>query len=112
MVVFVLLNACAPQARTPAPPARPADMPPAPPQDSVLRAASPAPAVQADCPAGGAFPPLFAGMRAGINAFLLYTDIERATALIQHADFAWVRQQIHWRDIEIGLGRYDWSVLD
>ncbi len=116
IAVIMLLNACAPAA-TPAPTARPSDSQPAlpvatTPQDSARLPAGSIPAAPADCPARGAFPPLFAGIRAGVNAFLLYTDTERATALIQHADFAWVRQQIHWRDIETSPGSYDWSALD
>ena len=70
------------------------------------------PARAAECLGGGPFPPLLAGLRYGVNAFLFETDEDRALALTQAAGFGWVRQQIHWRDIETSPRRYDWGRLD
>lgn len=64
------------------------------------------------CLAHGEFPPLLAGLRYGVNAFLFGTRQERVVSLVRGAGFTWLRQQIHWRDIEIAPGRYDWSALD
>jgi outer membrane protein assembly factor BamB len=65
-----------------------------------------------DCPARGAFPPLLSGLRYGVNAFLFGADQRRVLALAQQAGFGWLRQQIHWRDIETRPGGYDWGALD
>jgi outer membrane protein assembly factor BamB len=72
----------------------------------------PAPAQRAECLARGGFPPLLPGLRYGVNAFLFGTDQSRTLALASSAGFGWLRQQIHWRDIETRPGGYDWSWLD
>jgi polysaccharide biosynthesis protein PslG len=48
----------------------------------------------------------------GVVAQLFYTDRGRALALAGHGGFGWVRQQIHWRDIEDSPGVYKWGELD
>ncbi|NJN67090.1 MAG: glycoside hydrolase family 5 protein [Chloroflexaceae bacterium] len=48
----------------------------------------------------------------GINAFLLGTDAERVLTLTGIAGFGWVRQQIHWRDLEGKRGQLVWTPLD
>ncbi len=48
----------------------------------------------------------------GINAFLLGTDSERVLTLTGIAGFGWVRQQIHWRDLEGKRGQLVWTPLD
>ncbi|HWQ12986.1 MAG TPA: hypothetical protein VNL77_09305, partial [Roseiflexaceae bacterium] len=48
----------------------------------------------------------------GVVAQLFYTDRARALALVRHGGFDWVRQQIHWRDIEDRPGVYKWGELD
>jgi polysaccharide biosynthesis protein PslG len=58
------------------------------------------------------FPPNLSGLRYGINAFLFQTDTARVLDLIENAGFAWVRQQIHWRDIEGERGQFNWEPLD
>jgi polysaccharide biosynthesis protein PslG len=65
-----------------------------------------------ECLARGAFPPLLPGLRYGVNAFLFGVDQQRVLDLTQTAGFGWLRQQVHWRDVEIGSGRYDWGTLD
>jgi hypothetical protein len=47
-----------------------------------------------------------------VNAFLLAQDAEPLMGLIDAAGFAWVRQQIHWRDLNGDGVKFDWSQLD
>lgn len=65
-----------------------------------------------DCLGRGEFPPRLAVPRYGINAFLFGTDKERVLALTGIAGFNWVRQQIHWRDLEGERGQFVWKPLD
>jgi outer membrane protein assembly factor BamB len=65
-----------------------------------------------ECLARGAFPPLLPGLRYGINVFLFGTDTDRALTLSQTAGFGWIRQQVHWRDVEGERGQYHWPTLD
>ncbi len=52
----------------------------------------------------------------GVVAHLYYTDYERALQLAKNAGFGWVRQQIHWKNIERDVGEgqedYGWQDLD
>ncbi len=48
----------------------------------------------------------------GAAAHLFYTDAERVMILMQNAGFDWVRQQIHWRDIEWKEKDFGWEQLD
>lgn len=48
----------------------------------------------------------------GVNAFLLGSDTARILKLITTARFGWVRQQIHWHDIEGEYRHYVWEPLD
>ena len=48
----------------------------------------------------------------GVAAQLFYTDRERATTLMRNANFDWVRQQIHWKDVEGPKGNFGWEELD
>ncbi|GAB4195479.1 MAG: cellulase family glycosylhydrolase [Roseiflexaceae bacterium] len=48
----------------------------------------------------------------GIVEHLYYTDRERVLTLNGIAGFEWVRQQIHWKDIEGTPGQYAWGELD
>ena len=84
---------------------------PAPPTAAPLLAPTPLADTDA-CLARGAFSPLLAGLRYGVNAFLLHTDGQRVATLSRGAGFGWLRQQIHWRDIEIAPGAYRWNALD
>ncbi len=52
------------------------------------------------------------GVRYGLNVFMFDTDTERVLTLTNIAGFGWVRQQIHWRDIEGKRGQYIWRPLD
>jgi outer membrane protein assembly factor BamB len=99
-VLCMLVAGCAPG--TPAPPA-------APPQALT----PPVPQAHAsECMAHGAFPPLLPGLRYGINAFLFGTNQERVLTLTKNAGFGWLRQQIHWHDMEVQPGVYNWGALD
>jgi len=51
----------------------------------------------------------------GVVAHLFYTDHERALQLAQNAGFDWIRQQIHWKDIEDPtkpVEEWGWDQLD
>jgi hypothetical protein len=48
----------------------------------------------------------------GVVAQLYWTDRSRVLELTRIAGFDWVRQQIHWRDIEDSPGTYKWGELD
>jgi outer membrane protein assembly factor BamB len=48
----------------------------------------------------------------GINVFMFGTDTERVLALTDIGGFRWVRQQIHWRDLEGEQGQFVWKPLD
>jgi outer membrane protein assembly factor BamB len=120
-LLCLLLSACAPlgderPAATSTPIARPAPtatsaaLPTATPEPPVAQAAA-RPAADT-CLARGPFPPALSGLRYGVNAFLFGTDQERVLTLGRQAGFGWLRHQIHWRDIELRPGRYDWGALD
>ena len=98
IVATIVLTACTP---LPAQPESPAVAPP-----------TTVPSATAECMASGPFPPQLAGLRYGLNAFLLGTDMPRALTLAQNANVGWVRQQIHWRDTEGVRGEYVWAPLD
>jgi outer membrane protein assembly factor BamB len=93
----------------PTPPTTPAP-PPASPTAHVALAQPPG--APGECLARGSFPPLLHGLSYGVNAFLLGPDVDRVLALTTAAQFGWVRQQIHWRDIEGEPGRFVWAPLD
>ncbi len=48
----------------------------------------------------------------GVVTHLYYTDRTRVITLAKIAGFEWVRQQIHWKDIESAPGVYYWNELD
>jgi hypothetical protein len=48
----------------------------------------------------------------GVVSHLFYTDRERVLTLTEIAGFEWVRQQIHWKDIEASPGVYYWDEVD
>jgi hypothetical protein len=48
----------------------------------------------------------------GVVEHLFYTDRDRVLTLTEIAGFDWVRQQIHWKDIEASPGVYYWDEVD
>ena len=48
----------------------------------------------------------------GVVEHLFYTDRERVLTLTEIAGFDWIRQQIHWKDIEASPGVYYWDEVD
>ena len=48
----------------------------------------------------------------GAAAHLFYIDRDRPLQAASAAGFGWIRQQIHWRDIEGPAGQYAWDELD
>jgi hypothetical protein len=110
-LLCLLLSACAPlgdrhQEALSTPSASPAPAPPTP------LPPTPALPTAGTCLARGSFPPFLGGLRYGVNAFLFGTDQGRVLTLTRQAGFGWLRHQIHWRDIEIRPGQYDWGALD
>ncbi|NJO07464.1 MAG: cellulase family glycosylhydrolase [Chloroflexaceae bacterium] len=64
------------------------------------------------CLGAGDFPPQIEAVQYGINAFLFATDTARVLALTRIGGFTWVRQQIHWHDLEGEKGNFVWRPLD
>jgi polysaccharide biosynthesis protein PslG len=56
--------------------------------------------------------PLGAELEYGANVFMLGRDTRRITKLATTASFGWIRQQVHWHDLEGERGRYVWAPLD
>jgi polysaccharide biosynthesis protein PslG len=106
--LVLLLSACAAESPRPTPAPLTATATPGPAQTP----APPAVTSRPECLAAGPFPPLLPGLHYGANVFLLAGDAERTLALTTTAQFGWVRQQIHWRDIEGERGRFVWAPLD
>ncbi len=109
----LLLSACAtPPAQTPAP----ASAPSATPTESPWQTGTPQPLLApltADCPgASPPFPPRQSHVAYGMNVFLFATDRERVLTLTDSTGVEWIRQQIHWRDLEGEAGQYVWKPLD
>jgi hypothetical protein len=52
------------------------------------------------------------GLQYGVAARLHYIDRDRTLTLANNAGFDWVREQIHWKDIEGPKGTYNWGELD
>ncbi len=94
-------------------PAAPADTPAGATQPPELPTATAAADVVAPSDAGAAGGPLKTPyLEYGVAAQLFYTDRERALTLVNNAGFDWVRQQIHWKDIEGPKGNFGWDELD
>ncbi len=128
LLTLIMLASCATQ---PAPPtatplptqplqlATPLPSPDAPPvpTESPWVLGTPSPLVaplDSDCPAhsGGGAPPRLDSVQYGINAFLFATDQARVLALTRIGGFTWIRQQIHWRDLEGEKNNFVWRPLD
>jgi outer membrane protein assembly factor BamB len=65
-----------------------------------------------ECLAQGSFPPQLERTRYGANVFLFHTDMERVLSLTNIGGFGWIRQQIHWRDMEGEREQFVWKPLD
>jgi outer membrane protein assembly factor BamB len=85
------------------------------PTESPWRLGTPEPLlapISNECLGQGTFPPKLHGIRYGLNVFLFNTDQERVLALTDIAGFNWIRQQVHWRDLEGERMQYVWPPLD
>ncbi|NJL03713.1 MAG: PQQ-binding-like beta-propeller repeat protein [Chloroflexaceae bacterium] len=128
ILALLLLASCALQ---PATPPAPRPTPPGPtlpvqlatplpeatpyPTESPWYRGTPAPLVApltGECFAQQPFPPQLTSVQYGINAFLFATDRTRVLALTRIGGFTWVRQQIHWRDLEGEREQFVWRPLD
>ncbi len=99
---------------TPAVSATPTPQPTAttPPLTSTTTLTSPRATMVRDGPGGLPYPLRLARLNFGVVGHFYWTDRPRALSMAQDAGFQWVRQQIHWRDIEDESGEYFWHDLD
>jgi hypothetical protein len=118
LVVFPLVTTCALPGQTPAVTQATATAVPTGLPDPGDPTAVPNPtAAPTLAPTVPAPPPVFEPIRSpylqfGVVTHLYYTDRTRVLALTKIAGFDWVRQQIHWKDIESSPGVYYWNELD
>mgnify|MGYP001061990776 CR=1 FL=1 len=113
-VIVVLLTACASAATNPL--SQPG-LGEARPKTAVQPPLNTTPASQAptDMPDPAMPQPRFlhtSALQFGVVAHLYYTDRSRVLMLTKIAGFDWVRQQVHWKDIEAAPGVYYWDELD
>jgi len=97
--------------------AAPADQPteePAGVEPSAVPAGDEPTPIGSPAPAGGVpgNPKRLDFLEYGAAAQLYYTDRNRALTLMNNANLDWVRQQIHWKDIEGPKGNFGWGELD
>lgn len=69
--------------------------------------------------AGGSTPPAAqiptggtTGLRYGMQAHMLGTDLGKITGMVKGAGFGWLKQQVRWADIQPRPGTINWSGLD
>ena len=112
LLAGVLLSACSapPPPATTAPEPSPLSSSPA--SQAAASPSSPAPESGGPCLGGGPFPPILSELQYGVNAFLLGTNATRVLDLAANAEFGWIRQQIHWRDVEGRPGQFVWAPVD
>lgn len=103
-IVLVLMSCATPQSSEP-PPILPTPNP-----DGML-GVNTSEQIDSELASLGAFPRIDE-VEFGVVAHLFYTDRNRALTLAQIAGFDWVRQQIHWKDIEASPGVYYWDEVD
>ncbi|GIV99403.1 hypothetical protein [Roseiflexus sp.] len=71
-------------------------------------AATPTPS---QIPTANPTPVRAAPLQFGVAAHLFYTSRRLPLQRAREAGFAWIRQQIHWKDLEGPPGRYAWGEL-
>lgn len=111
-MVFVLIGCTAPTATPDSVTAPAADTSP---ETIPTSEGTPAPLLAAptsDCLGAGDASPQLAQHIYGMNVFLFKTDAERVLTLTDVMGASWIRQQIHWRDIEGERGQFVWGTLD
>lgn len=107
LVLVLVLAACG----TPTP----AQQPTSNPTESPWRLGTPEPLfapLDATCAGAQPFPPRTDTVQYGSNVFLFATDRARVLSLTRIAGYTWIRQQVHWRDLEGERGQYVWTPLD
>jgi hypothetical protein len=72
----------------------------------------PTPTPQPLGPGGLPYPLKTAQLEFGVAAHLFHTNRTLPLQRAQEAGFGWIRQQIHWKDLEGPPGRYAWGELD
>jgi hypothetical protein len=63
-------------------------------------------------PGGLPYPLRLAHLNYGAVGHFYYTNRDSAFTMAQQAGFGWIRQQVHWRDIEDKSGAFYWDDLD
>lgn len=104
-----------PPTATPLPTATPIPPTPTPIPPTLTPSATPLPPTPTPQPLGpGGLPyPLKTNaLEFGVAAHLFYTNRSLPLTRANEAGFGWIRQQIHWRDLEGPPGRYAWGELD
>jgi hypothetical protein len=73
---------------------------------------TPTPTPQPLGPGGLPYPLKTGALEYGVAAHLFYTSRTLPLQRASEAGFGWIRQQIHWKDLEGPPGRYAWGELD
>lgn len=113
-IIVALLTGCGSAATNPLTRPNPNVMPPTTTVQPPL-SATPALPSSANTPDPATPQPRFlrtSTLQFGVVAHLYYTDRSRVLMLTKIAGFDWVRQQVHWKDIEAAPGVYYWDELD
>ncbi len=63
-------------------------------------------------PGGLPYPLRLNRLNYGVVGHFYYTDRQKVYATAREGGFEWVRQQVHWRDIEDRSGAFFWDELD
>ncbi|MFN8500810.1 hypothetical protein [Kouleothrix sp.] len=103
-----------PTATTARPSATPAPSPSATPAPTPSATASPSPTATPPPlgPGGLPYPLATSALEFGVAAHLFYVNRSLPLRRAGQAGFGWIRQQIHWKDLEGPRGRYAWGELD
>ncbi|GAB4122715.1 MAG: cellulase family glycosylhydrolase [Roseiflexaceae bacterium] len=112
LLAFFLLATCAmPQAAAPGVSPVPMSTPSQPEQPSQIPTAA-LPAATPTRDPGSPLPIQMPYLQFGTVTHLYYTDRTRVLTLARIGGFDWVRQQIHWKDVESTPGVYYWDEVD
>jgi hypothetical protein len=63
-------------------------------------------------PGGLPYPLRLPALNYGAVGHFYYTDRDTTFTMARQAGFGWVRQQIHWRDVEDSSGAFYWDEVD
>lgn len=106
MWICVICVGCAAPGNNPPPPPIPTKSP-----SGIIVQGSTSNQIESQLATLGAYPRIDE-VEFGVVSHLFYTDRNRVLTLAEIAGFDWVRQQIHWKDIEASPGVYYWDEVD